>query len=128
MDYVIDTHALIWYFTGSPRLSKSMVRVIDKCISSGEGIIFVPTIVLTESLDISQKKRVAFDFDEMYKFIKENPVFEIVDFSQYIFEETPKIKKALEIHDKIIYATARIFDASIITKDGVLKDIADTVW
>lgn len=48
----------------------------------------MPTIVLSEALDIAEKEKVEFDFQEMYRLIKENPVFEIIGFTVSIFDET----------------------------------------
>ena len=75
--YVIDTHVLIWYFIGSKHLSNELRQRIDATRNTG-GSLLVPTIVLAESLDISEKGRVEFDFAEMYSLIQEEPEFEIV--------------------------------------------------
>jgi hypothetical protein len=45
VNYVIDTHALIWYFTGSEKLKRQAKEAIDDRISRG-GKLLVPTIVL----------------------------------------------------------------------------------
>lgn len=106
MNFVIDTHILIWYFIGSRRLKKSAKETIDKCLIQG-GILFVPTIVLSECLDIYEKRKVEYDFEGMLRLIRREPAFEIVGFSQEIFDETLKVKDIKEIHDRIIVATAR---------------------
>ena len=56
MNYVVDTHILIWYFIGSSRLPVKIREVIDNCLT-GSGMLIVPTIVLTEALDLSEKGR-----------------------------------------------------------------------
>ena len=48
--------------------------------------MLVPTIVLAEALDIAEKGRVEFDFNEMYRLIKEDTGFEIVGFGCEIFD------------------------------------------
>jgi len=67
--YVLDTHVLIWYFTGSGRLKQQLKELIDHVRSAG-GRLLVPTIVLAEAMDIAEKGRVHFDFTEMYRLIK----------------------------------------------------------
>ncbi len=121
MNYVLDTHTLIWYFIGSKRLKRKVKEVIDECLIQG-GRLLVPTIVLSESLDIAEKQKIEFDFPEMYRLIKEKPSFEIIGFSPEIFEETVKLKGIVEIHDRIIAATARSYAAAIITKDRIIKE------
>ncbi len=59
-NYVADTHALLWYLTDDNRLSKAANGVFEET-ESGEHLIIIPTIVLVESLDVIEKKRVAHD-------------------------------------------------------------------
>jgi PIN domain nuclease of toxin-antitoxin system len=118
MTYVVDTHALIWYFTGSKRLSKDLREKIDEIRNEGERLI-VPTIVLAEALYISERGRVKFDFPEMYRLLKDETEFEIVGFTREILEQAMSLRIP-EIHDRIIAATASFYGAGIITKDKVL--------
>ena len=118
--YVVDTHVLIWYFIGSKRLKQELKECIDIICCRG-GRLLIPTIVLSESLDVAEKGRVEFDFAEMYRLIKEEPVFEIVSFGSEIFEETMRIRKIQEIHDRIIVATAKFYGAGVLTKDKIIQ-------
>ena len=120
MNYVLDTHALIWYFTGSKKLSHKAKEVIDDCISKG-GRLLVPTIVLSETLDIAEKGKVEFDFQNMYQLINDNTAFQIIGFGASIFHETLEIRDIKEIHDRIIAATARFYSADVITKDRIIR-------
>ena len=83
--------------------------------------LIIPTIVLAEALDIAEKGRVKFDFPHMYQLIRDENEFEIVGFSQEIFEEAQRIQKIVEIHDRIIAATARFFEAGVLTKDRIIR-------
>ncbi len=121
MLYVLDTHVLIWYFIGSKHLSKGIRQRIDATRNIG-GSLLVPTIVLAESLDISEKGRVEFDFAEMYSLIQEEPEFEIVGFELEIFDEAIRIKGIKDIHDRIIVATAKFYQAGILTKDRIIRE------
>jgi PIN domain nuclease of toxin-antitoxin system len=121
MLYVLDTHVLIWYFIGSKYLSKGLRQRIDSTRKIG-GSLLVSTIVLAESLDIAEKGRVEFDFAEMYRLIQEEPEFEIVGFEFEIFDEATRIKGIKEIHDRIIVATAKFYQADILTKDRIIRE------
>jgi len=121
MLYVVDTHILIWYFTGSKRLQKKVKEKIDAVRNLG-GRLLVPTIVLAEALDIAEKGRVNFDFDAMYTLIGEEPEFEIVGFGPEIFEETLRLKNVREIHDRIITATAKFYRVGILTRDKIINE------
>ncbi|MBC8182981.1 PIN domain-containing protein [candidate division KSB1 bacterium] len=120
-NYVLDTHILVWYFTGSQRLKRGIKNQIDKIRQQG-GNLIVPTIVLSEALDISEKGRVQIDFGKMYTLIQEEPKFEIVGFGSEIFAETTRLKEIQEIHDRIIVATARFYNAGIFKKDRIIRN------
>jgi PIN domain nuclease of toxin-antitoxin system len=121
MLYVVDTHVLIWYFIGSKRLHRELKERIDVTRNQG-GCLLVPTIVLAEALDISEKGRVEFDFTGMYRLIQEEEEFEVIGFGFEIFDETTRMKEVKEIHDRIIVATARFYKAGVLTKDKLINE------
>lgn len=114
--YVIDTHVLIWYFTGSKRLKPALREKIDD-VRNRNGRLLVPTIVLAEALAIAEKGKVEFDFVEMQRVIREEPEFEVISFSPEIFQAVVQVRNVPELHDRIIVATARFYGAGILTKD-----------
>ena len=118
--YVLDTHVLIWYFTGSKRLKTGIKEKIDEVRNKGDHLL-VPTIVLAEALAIAEKGKIKFDFKEMYQLIRNKEEFEIVGFGSEILEKAMKIKIP-EIHDRIIVATAKFYRAGILTKDKVMLE------
>jgi len=119
--YVVDTHVLVWHFTGSPRLKPVLREKIDE-IRNRNGRLLVPTIVLAEALDISEKGRVEFDFTEMYRVIREEPEFEVISLSPEIFNTVMEVRNIPELHDCLIVATARFYGAGILTKDRVILE------
>jgi PIN domain nuclease of toxin-antitoxin system len=114
--YVIDTHVLIWYFTGSKRLKLALREKIDD-IRNRNGRLLVPTIVLAEALAIAEKGKVEFDFTAMQRVIHEEPEFEIISFSLEISQTVVQVHNVPELHDRIIVATARFYGTGILTKD-----------
>ena len=40
MNYVSDTHALLWWFTDSPKISSRAAEIFKKC-ERGENVIFI---------------------------------------------------------------------------------------
>lgn len=53
-NYVIDTHALVWYLTDDPRLGKKARQILE---TDGNQLI-LPAIVLAEVRHIAERKRV----------------------------------------------------------------------
>ena len=51
---VVDTHALVWYLTASPRLSTSALARMEATIAAGD-VIHVPAICLVEITYLIEK-------------------------------------------------------------------------
>jgi len=62
MNYVTDTHSLIWYFAEDSRLSKKALEAFESTIK--DGIVIVPAVVLAELLFITKKKKIPLTFEE----------------------------------------------------------------
>jgi PIN domain nuclease of toxin-antitoxin system len=128
-NYVTDTHALLWYLTDDGRLSKDANLIFEET-ERGEHLIIVPTIVLLESLDVIEKKRVAYDFDLVLQSIQDNENYIIWDLDLEVVSQVEKIRNVPELHDRIIVAIARLCDAGLITKDGQITESKEvkTEW
>lgn len=129
MNYIADTHALLWWFTDSPRISQTAAGIFERCEQGGT-VIFIPTIVIAESLSIFDKKRVSFDFKKLFTMINNSDNFMLVPLDYHILRKMIDLKDIPELHDKIIVATAKHLNLPIITKDGILQDLphVKTVW
>lgn len=129
MNFVADTHALIWWFTNNPRLSRRATEIFESC-ESGESIIFIPSIVIAEALSIFDKKRVSFDFKKLLKHINDSESLVIVALDYNILQKMVDLKDVPELHDKIIASTAKYLNLPIVTKDKVLQENPHikTVW
>ncbi|HEC93411.1 MAG TPA: PIN domain-containing protein [Candidatus Atribacteria bacterium] len=124
--YVTDTHAFIWYLLDN--LPKK-VDDIFKSVEKGESTIFVPTIVLAESLHLVENKKIDLNFDDLLKKIEMSKNFVPTSFNFQIMKILPELG-IKELHDRIIIATAKILNAKLITKDKEIKKagIVETVW
>ena len=129
MNFVADTHALLWWFTDSPKISLKASELLEKC-EAGENIIFIPSIVIAESLSIFDKKRITFNFKNLFKKINDSENFVLIALDYPILEKMVTLKEIPELHDKIIVSTAKYLKAPIITKDKVLQKLpkVKTIW
>lgn len=128
MYYVTDTHSFIWYLTDSPQLSKKARNVFDLC-DQGEVSIIIPAIVLLECIDILDKKKVDLKFEEIISKIFQATNFIFSEINWSLILEVNKIKGLKDLHDRIIVATAKIFDAYLISKDRKIKKFyKKTIW
>ncbi|MBI5328639.1 MAG: type II toxin-antitoxin system VapC family toxin [Deltaproteobacteria bacterium] len=128
MDYITDTHSLVWYFTDDSRLSNKALQAFQP--SEEKGIIFVPAVVLAEIMFIARKGRITLSFEDTLNRIEESENFEIVPLNTEILRTANKIEADMEMHDRLIVATALWHNASLITKDETLREsgIVSTIW
>ena len=65
MDYVTDTHSIVWYFTEDTRLGRRAYAVVEGTIK--EGVIIIPAVVLAEIMFIAKKWKITLTFKETLK-------------------------------------------------------------
>ena len=128
MDYVTDTHSLVWYFTENRRLSENALATFEETIEVGS--IIVSTIVLAEVMYICQKGRISLTFSETLARLEEYDNFEIVPLDIDTLRVANNISAELEMHDKLIVATALYLGIPLITKDEQIReaDIVNIIW
>lgn len=129
MNYVTDTHALIWWFADSPRISVKAAEIFAKC-ERGETVIFIPSIVIAEALSIFDKKRVSFDFRKLFRKIHDSENFVIIPLDYPVLQKMVTLQDIPELHDKIIASTTKYLNLPLITKDEILRNypVIKTVW
>jgi len=127
--FVADTHSLVWYFAGSKKLGQKALEVFRNSLS-GKSIIFIPTIVLAEIIDIIEKKRISVNYEELLDEIEKGSNFEIYPLYVNVLKTLKEIKGISELHDKIIVATAKLLEAKVITKDADIQssNMVKTIW
>ena len=128
MDYVADTHSLVWYFTNDSRLSDNALQAFQSSVN--EGTIFIPAVVLAEIMYIADKGRIILSFEETLRKIDETDNFAITPLDTEILKIAFQNGTELEMHDRLILATALFHNSPLITKDEVLRSLntVPTVW
>lgn len=127
--YVVDTHALAQFFSEDKRLSPRATKILSQA-EVGEVQILISTLVLAELIHIAQKKRVEVTIEELLAKINQGDGFNIVPFDFSIFQTMLQLPENWDIHDRIIAATASYYQATLITRDEVLRNSPEvkTVW
>jgi predicted nucleic acid-binding protein len=133
--YVVDTNALVWYLTDSPRLSAVAREALDKSEVNAERLL-IPTIVLAELLGLARKRKVSWPevLAALFK-IDSSDSFEVQPFS---WEDIRRITRwhytgtldSPDLHDPIILAAAESSAAKLVTSDRDLsaQTIVETIW
>jgi PIN domain nuclease of toxin-antitoxin system len=129
MNFVTDTHALLWWFTNNPKLGTNVSAIFEKC-EKGENVIFVPSIVVAEALSIFDKKRISFNFKRLLTKINDSENFMLIALDYPILQKMVGLKDLPELHDKIIVSTAKYLNLPIITKDKKIQRHTNikTIW
>src|SRR3989338_9802793 len=113
MMYVLDTHAWIYY------LLNKLPKELDNIFASVEkynDVMFVPTIVLNECIHIIDSGKISMDYEELFSKFDAGYNFIVVPLDLEITKIVPRIKLS-ELHDRIIVATAKTLNATLITKN-----------
>ena len=128
MNYVADVHTIVWYFVDDPRLSPNARQAFEQTVTAG--VIIIRTIVLAEIMYISLRGRISMTFEETLSHIEMYENFRIAALELDILKVAASIRGDLEMHDKLIVATALYFDAHLITRDKEIAQsgVVDTVW
>jgi len=124
MKVIVDTHALFWALAED---TKSLTPAALQIINDSESLI-IPTIVLLELLGLLEKKQKMSYFDKFIKNIP-NSKYVIVPLDIAVLKETRLLKDKLELHDRVIVATAKLLKLSLITKDEQITDVyKKVIW
>lgn len=127
LNYCLDTHPLIWYFSGQETLSLKAKEIIDS-IFTGKITCFISSIVLLEAYHLSLKKK-NFIFPIFLKKIRMTNIL-IVPLDKIVLSKCFELSPSLDIHDRIIAATAIVNKSVLITKDDLLQKYSKvaTLW
>lgn len=124
MNILLDTHSFYWILTNSRQLSQK-ARVSFTSAKQ----IFIPAIVLLELLYLLEKKKENKKFDHILRRLLKDERYVVVSLDTATVQEVVKTSARLEMHDRIIVASAKLLDASLITKDRVIrKYYKHTIW
>ena len=123
--YVTDTQCLLWYMAEDRRLPR-FARPVFKAAEEGRAQILVPSIVLVEAIFLLQRQRIPDSIVTQLMALSETE-----DANFYVVSLTMEIVRAVgdfgpaaipDLPDRIIAATARVFDLPLITTDHVIAE------
>ncbi|HLD81309.1 MAG TPA: PIN domain-containing protein [archaeon] len=124
--YVADTHAFLYYLLDRlpPTANKAFVEA-----EKGNATILVPTIALAEAIHVIEKERVNTDLKTLFSLFELGNNFTTIDLTLEITRMIPETRLP-ELHDRIITATAKLLNATLITKDKKIREsqLTPTTW
>jgi PIN domain nuclease of toxin-antitoxin system len=119
MNYISDTHPLVWLLTGSSQLSQAARDAFNDATSR----IIVPAIVLAEIKHLYARGRIAVDVSDALSLVASKPNCVTHPLDEAVVDRLPT---SLDIHDAILVATALVYQDSLrepvalITRDAAI--------
>jgi PIN domain nuclease of toxin-antitoxin system len=102
-EYVLDTHALIWFLEGNPRLG-AIARV---AIQDPASVLYLPVIALAEACWVVQRGRTAIaSVAALLADLDADPRIVVVALDRAILDLSLTLTAIGEMHDRQIAATA----------------------
>jgi PIN domain nuclease of toxin-antitoxin system len=117
--YVTDTHALLWYLSGSPQLTDAARSAFDGALRPSVEII-VPAIVIAEAVMLIEKRRVSIDIRRVVTKLTSTTGYKLVPLSPELVLTISSLTTIPDIHDRLIVAEAIERGATLITKDRLI--------
>ncbi len=121
--YVLDTHTLVWYLEGSPRLSTRAKAIVDD--SSNQ--LVVPLIVLAEAAFLIERGCIAISsVPDLPSDVQADPCIEVYPLTWDVFQHTLVATSIPEMHDRLIGATTLHLQSQGHAASLVTRDVAIT--
>ena len=130
---VADTHAVIWYLAGDPRLSDTARSFVDSAAQDGDEI-GISAITLVEMVYLVEKGRIpAQRFSQLAATLDEqNTVFVELSINLQVARAVTHIsvEQMPDMPDRIIAATAVYLNVPVISRDKriVLSNVKSIWW
>jgi len=130
-ELVLDTHVLVWWLEGNPKLPASVRALLD----DEQFDLHLAAIIVAELVDLCVKGRTDLKLDQVLAVVRGDERFLIHDFTAEMAMATAKYTSLLDIHDRCIVATtAKLMesrsDVVLVTRDESIRDskFVPTIW
>ena len=127
--YIVGTHALVWYLSGSNQLSQTARQVLDGAVRN-EHQVNLPAIVLAELVMLSEKYGGRFNLAQIVARLRQVPGFRLTSLAPEVALRIADLAVLPDIHDRLIVAEALQAAASLLTRDQAIAQakVVPTIW
>jgi PIN domain nuclease of toxin-antitoxin system len=129
---IVDTHALVWYLEGNPRLGANAKTVLDEPTSE----LVIPLIALAEACWMVEHGKSSIPtVNDLLAVVDADPRVVVLPLERTVFDNTLGMTAIPEMNDRQIVATALCLadkgeTVAVLTKDRNIRmsGLAPIIW
>lgn len=128
MEYLADTVVLIRHFVKADKLPLKVRSILSE-VDNGQGVIWISVVSLMEILYLAEKNKINLNLQQAIEEIERSKNYKVIDLTVSIIKVANEIKD-LELHDRLIAATAKYLGMPLLTSDKQIIESrqVDTIW
>jgi len=129
---VADSHALVWYLSGSRRLSRAARSALEDAEASKGLVVSVASMIDLWYVSQSTGRVSTADLGELRRRLASSDAVRLEPVSLAIADASMTIPRTVlaDPWDRLILATAIALGVSLVTADGPIRKsgLVDTIW
>lgn len=127
--YVLDTHALYWYWTDPSRLGPAAGAAFS-ALEAKQALGVVPLIVIAELHFLSGKLGKSMLVVELFRLVDRASSLRVEALTRRHLLAFDKLGNVPEMHDRLVGAVALVHDAPVISRDKAFRDhpLIRAIW
>lgn len=132
MTYLLDTHTWIWMHSFPEMLSQRATEIVTN--SGEDDVLLLSAISIWEVCKLVEKGRIRLfeDLETWMEVAMDVPNMRVVPLDFRVFQRSTTLPQPFHSDpaDQMIVATARLRDATIVTKDSLIRDYphVKSIW
>jgi PIN domain nuclease of toxin-antitoxin system len=118
--YVLDTHALYWYWSQPSRLGAGADAVFGD-LERRTAFALVPWPVVAELHYLTRKRGAPLSAGDILRLIDRAPALRLEALTRRHLRAFDRLETIPEMHDRMIAAVGLVHDAVIVTRDAAIQ-------
>lgn len=128
-EYVLDTHAFVWWAAAPKRLGRGAARAL-RAVDSATALAWVPSIVAVELTLLAEAGRRLLSVAELEAATRRNSAVRILAHDLAQATEFALLGSLVDPFDRMVVAAARALRRPLLTADERIREsgLVETIW